>query len=402
MTDNANIKLDGNRMKDFTKTWDGMPMKNFRKLFYLPFLMAIGNIIMDGVACRDTINGVDHGGPNGPAANAAQNNQRNGRIRRIFAVLMCHIDSNSAVYSLLQSEYDNEGLVALQYVQEDHVGNLPLSSSEVAKLNNEWLQLDFHKVELNRFTILKYAEKIQLLAEDFPTAKTNQEKYDKFLDGLPSQLQNRVLDERTAPNAAFDYPANYPAAANHPQAGNAHPNAGEKNLLKVATHFSTVWMHMCDHGGVRLPVAKDDYDANFVARGKGKGKGKGAPGRSGRGNGRGGVVPTIRKPVRPMNNKVCCYKCGGLGHVARIKCEDGSWLYCATQEQIEDTILNGITYPHIPSAAERRNAANAVEEEAKEQSEKAEEEAEEDPDQMEAQFAAANLAEVEDDPYADE
>ena len=56
MTDNANIKLDGNRMKDFTKTWDGMPMKNFRKNFYLPFLMAIGNIIMDGVACRDTVN----------------------------------------------------------------------------------------------------------------------------------------------------------------------------------------------------------------------------------------------------------------------------------------------------------------------------------------------------------
>ena len=106
---------------------------------------------------------------------------------------MCHIDSNSAVYSLLQSECDNEGLVALQYVQEDHVGNLPLTPSEVSKLNSEWLQLDFHKVELNRLTILKYAEKIQLLAEGFPVAKTNQEKYDKFLDGLPSQLQNRVL-----------------------------------------------------------------------------------------------------------------------------------------------------------------------------------------------------------------
>ena len=100
-----------------------------------------------------------------------------------------------------------------------------------------------------------------------------------------------------------------------------------------------------------------------------------------------------------MNNKVCCYKCGGLGHVARIKCEDGGYLYCATQEPIGDDILNEIKYPHIPSAAERRASANAVDEQ------EPEDEAE-DPDQMEAQFAAANLAEVNDDgsedPYAEE
>ena len=108
MTDNTNIKLDGNRLKDFSKTWDGMPMHHFRKIWYIPFLMAIGSVIMDGVACRDTINGVDNGGPNGPAGNAAQNNQRQARIRRIFTILMCHIDSQSAIYTELERDYNNQ------------------------------------------------------------------------------------------------------------------------------------------------------------------------------------------------------------------------------------------------------------------------------------------------------
>ena len=49
MTDNVNIKLDGNKLKEFNKTFDGLPILHFRKIFYIPFLMALGSIIMDGV-----------------------------------------------------------------------------------------------------------------------------------------------------------------------------------------------------------------------------------------------------------------------------------------------------------------------------------------------------------------
>ena len=402
MTDNTNIKLDGNRLRDFSKTWDGMPMHGFRTKFYIPFLMAIGNIIMDGVACRDTINGVDHGGDNGPAGNAAQVTQRNARIRRIFTVLMSHIDPTSGIYRELERDFQNDGLIALRYIQQDDVGNLPYSPTELAKMNSAWIQLDFTKVPLSRNTVLKYSEKIQLDALEFPTNKTTQEQYDKFLDGLPPQLQQKVLDERTAPNPLFTIPENYPQNANHPLHGQAHPNAGAKDLKKVTIYFSKQWQHMCDHGSVKLPAANEadiDVDANFAGRGKGKGKGKGKGRGRGESAGRGrGGSSGIRKPVREMNNKICCYRCGGLGHVARIQCEDGSTLYCATQIQIEDDILNDIKYPHIPSAAERRAKANSVEAEAPE--EEAEDEA-----MVEAQFAAANLAHVDDDeedPYAEE
>ena len=54
--------------------------------------------------------------------------QRRTRIRRIFAILLAHMDPNSSVYNTLSTEYDNDGLIALRYIQEDGVGNIPMSS----------------------------------------------------------------------------------------------------------------------------------------------------------------------------------------------------------------------------------------------------------------------------------
>ena len=78
-----------------------------------------------------------------------------------------------------------------------------------------------------------------------------------------------------------------------------------------------------------------------------------------------------------------------------MKCDDGSFLYCATAEQVPDEILNAIKYPHIPSALERRNgtvaqAAQVAEEEDKEERAEEHDEDESDSDsKYEAQFAAA-------------
>ena len=225
--------------------------------------------------------------------------------------------------------------------------------------------------------------------------------YNKFLNGLPAQLQNKVMDEREAPNANFNIGPNY--VVPHPQAGNPHPQAGQKDMLKVISYFNRIWMNMVTRKLVRMPNANSaDIDANYAGgRGKGKGKGNGKGKGEGKGSG-GGKGLGDKTPKREMNEKVCCYKCGGLGHVAKIQCSDGTYLYCATTTQIPSEILNGIQYPHIPSAPERRAAAGSRANEAQAEEEPPEEE--EDDAEVNAQFAAANLDDDESeapDPFAE-
>ena len=90
-TDTSNTRTNENSLKGFDKHFRGS-IRYFQRNWFMPFIMALGSISMDNVTLRDTWLGVDHGGPNGPNANAAQNAQRQGRIRRIYAVLLNYID----------------------------------------------------------------------------------------------------------------------------------------------------------------------------------------------------------------------------------------------------------------------------------------------------------------------
>ena len=62
MSDGVNFKTDGNKLQGFTKIWDGLPMIQFKKNFIIPLVVAMGNVVMDGVPLPDTIRGVDAGG----------------------------------------------------------------------------------------------------------------------------------------------------------------------------------------------------------------------------------------------------------------------------------------------------------------------------------------------------
>ena len=49
MSDAANVKTDGNKLQGFTKIWVGLPMIQFKKNFIIPLVVAMGNVVMDGV-----------------------------------------------------------------------------------------------------------------------------------------------------------------------------------------------------------------------------------------------------------------------------------------------------------------------------------------------------------------
>ena len=132
MTDRANVQTDTNKLKDFNKIWDGLPMKHFVKNWFTPFIMALGSVVMDGHSLRDTWNAVDPGA-NG-AGTAAQQAHTLTRNRRIFSTLINYIDPTSAVRDYLISDFNDDGILALTYIRQDDVGNLPLSPDEAHQM----------------------------------------------------------------------------------------------------------------------------------------------------------------------------------------------------------------------------------------------------------------------------
>lgn len=271
MTDRANVVPDANKLKDFDKIWDGNPMHHFDRNWFLPFIVALGSIVMDGHSLRDTWNEVDPGANGG--GTPAQNQHTLTRNRRIFAILINYIAKGCHISQYLQEEYDNEGIRALTYIRQNDIGNLPLSASDENELQKTWISMTLMNlnIKLSHSCIFEWGNHVRVCAKEFTTEKSFLEQYNKFMDGLPPQLQQKVIDERENPNTRFNIPANY--AAPHPQQGNAHPNAGEKDIGKVISYFARVWNTLIKQGMVRLPEANkvdepELHDANYVG-GKG-------------------------------------------------------------------------------------------------------------------------------------
>lgn len=376
-TDTTNIRNDANTLKGFDKYIRG-PIKYFQRNWFIPFVLGLGSVTMDNVSLRDTWLGVDNGGPNGPNGNAAQVAQRAGRVRRIYAILVNYIDPKCSIYDEIRELFPDDGISAMNYIQLDGVGNIPITPEEITAMNNDWNIMDFKKLPENVVTaqsneqvVQCWGNAVKIQAKRFPNPKTATEQYSKFLDGLPPQLQQKVMDEREQfPQLTIVHPPNYPA--NYPNValqGQVHPLAGQPDMTRVIAKYSRFWNLMIDKGLIKANYVQDvSPDDAMFAGGRGRGKGKGR-GRGGRFGGKGGRGYTPKTPSRPISNKTCCYKCGGLNHVAKIQNTDGSWTYCASQEQVDKSILDGIIYPHIPSAAERRsrgapsNSANQADEE---------------------------------------
>ena len=405
-------------LKGFSKMFTG-PMRNFQRTFFLPFIMGLGNLSQDNVSLRDTWNGVDIGGHNwgGAAANPAQIAQKDGRNRRIFAILLAHIDPRCAIYEEIRESFPDDGISSMRYLEQN--GDIPYSPEELAELDNQWntmtwkyLPKSIPTIEMNEDTIREWGNAVKIYSREFANAKTLRQQYDKFLYGLPPQLAHVMINEREAGIPAADvYPANYPADyANAALRGQANPLAGQVNLTRVIARYSRTWQSMAKAGQIQFNKPKEDK-ANFVG-GKGKGKGKGGKGSFGKGKGGKGSPPFYggrgngyqnagSSAANNRTEKDLCLRCGGLGHYANE---------CGTTCEISKPILDGITYPHIEDRATQRSKylakkqakANSAQEgdEDREASEECEaeeevddtnyagENAEDEYDEYEAQWAA--------------
>ena len=372
---NINTHVNLLKMYGFDKNFDGVPFHHFNKLWLKPFLNACGQISVDGATLKERYMGIDPGANDGPIiapglplgqyngvqqihANDAQMRQCNNRDRRLYAVLLSHIEITSYLYMQLEEDFANMGRRAVLYVA--HVGPKLFQEHEIAAMETEWAQMGVTslRLKIEDNTLGKYYNEVMLRSADFVPEKSFGQCRAKFLDGLPPQMSAEVEAELSRPNPLYTFPAQY--IHPHPLAGQMHPFAGQPDLFKLMNAFTTIWQRKLKQGLIRAPQANlaqnddfniypENYDEHglFVGRGRGRGKGKGAgfqgKGKGGRGGGgRGGQID--------FDENTRCFQCGGLGHIWRFT-RDGVTYQCPTRTQISREILDAIVYPHIPARA---------------------------------------------------
>ena len=388
----ANTQYETNKLPGFKeRPFDGVPRHYFDLVWFIPFIVACGNIQQDGWTLHQTYFGNDLGGVNNPGGNAAQQAQHRLRVHRLYNVLMNHIVPDTRLYrTLCTAAWVSEGIRACDLVRRK--GTLPLSEDDVEELTDLWSKLNVEslKLDIDRNTLYNLLEAIEKLATKFDPPKTRLEVYSKFLQACPHQLSSLVAGERMAPNATFVYPAMvdnehplFVAAGLVPAGGGppdpnlqpAHPMAGQKDSDLLCDSFSKAWSSMISSGAVREKKAEKKERIAKVDKFAKKKPGNGSK----------------PKPKREVDEKTCCYRCGGLGHVAKMLMDDGSTVECATAVTISPEILNKIIYPHIPTALERRTAYKAKKEVKEVAEEATEEPTVEEPNSSDEEGQYANM-----------
>ena len=197
-------KLPGFKEKPF----DGVPRHYFDLVWFIPFIVACGNIQQDGWTLHQTYYGNDLGGVNNPGGNNAQQAQHRLRVHRLYNVLLNHIAPDTRIYrTLCTAAWVSEGIKACDLVRRK--GNLALSEDDIAELTDLWSRLNVEslKIDIDRHTLYNLLEAIEKLATKFDPPKTRLEVYSKFLQACPHQLSSLVAGERMNPNASYVFPA---------------------------------------------------------------------------------------------------------------------------------------------------------------------------------------------------
>ena len=156
--------------------------------------------------------------------------------------------------------------------------------------------------------------------------KTEHEKRVKYLAGFPNSFDVLVVAERARPgNGSYVHPANYPA--HHPQAGDAHPLAGQPDIVATATAFYGEWARMCNEGLIKT------IPKGFARRVY-------SDGDSGSDDEHANMARDRSTP------KTVCLVCGGLGHASKVD-GVGTCLTAKLGVHVPREHLSQIKYPEL-------------------------------------------------------
>lgn len=238
--------------------WDGIPYHDFRRVWWVALCAALGNINQEGWSLLQTARNQDLGstGNPGTAGQAVQSANRN---QRLFGAILNYIEATSMVYRYVSANFANDGRGLFNYLYQE--GHLPYTSEQRTSLENEWTDATMARVGI-RFTadaVFRWASYVDDLASKLN--KSERDKRVKYLAGFPASFDVMVVPERArGAVGSYTHPANYPA--HHPQAGAAHPSAGQPDIMATAHGFYSEWARMIDKGMIKTVPKGMAYQAD--------------------------------------------------------------------------------------------------------------------------------------------
>lgn len=248
-----NIHADYDIVPGMKIVWDGIPINEFVEEFMRPLDMGLGQIVQDGFSLLSCIRGSDAAGynpltaqPHFAVANAQQRNQHNERNRRAFACIMNRIDPLCEPYHEIMSSFNNDGIGAYDFIAQ--VGDLPFTPEQIQQYKAEWESMDIYTLEREKMLYINVKALFVLCGIirkwSRRLRKTKAEERTKFLNSIKviPAMKTRVDNEKDAPNANWNFRANY--GAHYPAGirGTPHPFAGQPDIYRIATGWNACWL----------------------------------------------------------------------------------------------------------------------------------------------------------------
>lgn len=298
--------------------------------------------------------------PPGPIAGVAwaitpdQQHKHSRRVARLSEILMSILDIHCALYRMYTSpDWIGQGVL----IYEDFCISMQLAmdTGTLSKLTQQWVNLTWKStgnIKIDRNTILNWKECVLLAASKFPAAhaKTEDDIWEKFISGIPNEMQSIAAQHLTTPMNRHMIPANF--NARHPLAGNANPLAGQKCITLLSADLHVSWLSMIKSGNVMVKAEQQHEQMFWQSDGK-KRFGKSSKSSSSSSK----YDDKSASKFTPTLNTTC-YTCGGIGHMAKVK-KNGNWVEnCPTTIKIDKETLLGIKYSHMDNP--RKESAHDV------------------------------------------
>ena len=285
-----------------------------------------------------------------------------------YALLVEAIPSTTQLYiDLQQPPFFNDAVLTWAHI--DWFMQKQPEPEDISAFHAEFDGLTFmNSIQLSRTAMHDWLNFLVDVNNEKPPGmrRTEVDVLRRFCYFIHPQIADKASDIFDNNAIAFQFPAVYPAVITpgsiyaHPQAGNAHPNAGQRDRNLIVKHLNVQWNKLIDRGAVIIPPpvnvnqlsAMTNFtpeNANHTQHFEGASPNTGA-------NHEDPLTLTVSiyallehgfsvEQIRSINRRSKfprCFGCGGVNHFAK---KDGKWICPTPQNSVPQSILFNIQYP---------------------------------------------------------